>query len=733
MITPKYNWLLPQEESLNDTSKLFKKEGLSLLAGQILYRRGVNTQEALRDFLSTDISQLHDPYLLNDMKKAVDRIRQAVETNEKILVYGDYDADGMTAASILKETFEAMGAESLIYLPNRFVDGYGPNKSIYQYYIEQEQVTLIVTVDNGVSGHEAISYANEVGVDVIVTDHHSMPPELPDAYAIIHPEHKGADYPFKYLAGCGVAFKLACALLETIPAELLDLVAIGTIADMVSLTGENRTLVKMGLSVLKDTERLGLLELLNLANVERDSITEETIGFVLAPQLNALGRLDDPNPAIELLTGFDEEETQQIALMIQEKNEERKILVQSIFDEAMQMVDPSKPIQILAKEGWHPGVLGIVAGRILEKISQPVIVLTIDGDTAKGSGRSPDSFNLFEVLNKQGDLFIAFGGHSGAAGMTIAVSQLESLTKAIIDDIYDNNLQSSQKNTLDIDGELDLASIDFPLLKSFDQLAPFGMDNKKPTFLIKDFVVKSVRTMGAGNSHLKLRITQANVDCDVVAFQLGHLAQEFQQLQNIEMVVTLSVNKWNGNTTIQLMLVDARVEGVQLIDIRAKKAYLPSDVPSINETPDSKIVLVADIPEQEETLKDLFIKHDYEAIYFKNTIKNPYYLTGYGTREQFAHLYKTIFQFESFDIRHKLNQLSEYLTIPKILLIKMIQIFEELDFVTISDGVMTVNKTARKRGIAESKIYQELKKTVKFQELMALGSPEEIYYYLRGK
>ncbi|MCR8967416.1 single-stranded-DNA-specific exonuclease RecJ [Streptococcus zalophi] len=732
MIAPKYNWLLPKKELDFDNSDLLKKEGIDEITGQILYRRGIQTKEQLDDFLSTDISQLHDPFLLNDMKKAVDRIRQAVEINEKILVYGDYDADGMTAASILKETFEALGAESIIYLPNRFVDGYGPNKSVYQYYIEQEKVNLIVTVDNGVSGHEAITYANEMGVDVIVTDHHSMPPELPDAYAIIHPEHQGADYPFKYLAGCGVAFKLACALLETIPAELLDLVAIGTIADMVSLTGENRTLVKVGLKVLKDTERLGLLDLLNLANVEKESINEETIGFILAPQLNALGRLDDPNPAIELLTGFDEEETQQIALMIQAKNEERKTLVQSIYDEAMLMVDNSQPIQILAKKGWHPGVLGIVAGRILEQISQPVIVLTIDGDYAKGSGRSPDSFNLFEALNKNRQLFVAFGGHSGAAGMTIETSQIATLSKAVRDDMIANHIEGPQKNNLSIDGFLSLSDIDFSLLKSFDKLAPFGMDNKKPCFILKDFAVKTARTMGAANSHLKLRVTQDGVECDVVAFHLGHLAQEFQQLQNIEMVTTLSVNKWNGNTSIQLMLVDARVNGVQLIDIRAKNAYFPENIPTIDEDKKSSVVLIADIPENEARLKTLFTNREFEAIYFKNTIKHPYYLTGFGTREQFAHLYKTIFQFESFDIRHKLNQLSDYLTIPKLLLIKMIQIFEELGFITINDGVMTVNRSAQKRNISESHIYQDLKKTVAFQSLMALGTPEEIYQYLKG-
>ena len=364
MITSKYNWKNIEKEPDNGFFELTKKEKLTELASQILYSRGVDTAEKLIQFLSTDLSQLHDPYLLHDMDKAVNRIRQAIENYEQILVYGDYDADGMTSASIMKEALEMLGAEAQVYLPNRFTDGYGPNESVYKYFIEQQNVSLIITVDNGVAGNEAIAYAQSQGVDVIVTDHHGLPAELPEAFAIVHPEHPEADYPFKYLAGCGVAFKVACALLESIPTEMLDLVAIGTIADMVSLTDENRIMVKVGLEILKQTERIGLIELIKVSDVDMADVNEETVGFKIAPQLNALGRLDDPNPAVELLTGFDDEEAHNIAKMINAKNEERKEIVQKIFDEAMSMVDLEKPVQVLAKEGWHPGVLGIVAGRI---------------------------------------------------------------------------------------------------------------------------------------------------------------------------------------------------------------------------------------------------------------------------------------------------------------------------------------------------------------------------------
>ena len=739
MITSKYDWQIATNFSDESFIKKAKKLGLEASVANLVYQRGIKTEEALRDFLEPSLDQLHDPYELHDMDKAVTRIRQAIENYEQILIYGDYDADGMTSASIVKEALEQLGAECQVYLPNRFTDGYGPNASVYKYFIENQGISLIVTVDNGVAGHEAIELAQSMGVDVIVTDHHSMPEVLPDAYAIIHPEHPEAEYPFKHLAGCGVAFKLATVLLEEVQVELLDLVAIGTIADMVSLTGENRILVKYGLSVLKNTQRIGLQELFKIAGIQSDELNEETVGFQIAPRLNALGRLDDPNPAIELLTGFDEEEARDIALMINQKNEERKEIVQKIYDEAKTMVDLNKPVQVLAGEGWNPGVLGIVAGRLLEELHQPVIVLNIENDLAKGSARSIEAVDIFEALDPHRDLFVAFGGHAGAAGMTLEASKLEALSQVLVAYIEDNQVDLSTKNELFLDEELSLPDLTLETLKNFEKLAPFGMDNKKPIFYLKDFKVENSRTVGAGNTHLKLKISQANVAFEVVAFGLGNLATEFSQTKNLELAVTLSVNKWNGQTSLQLMLVDARVNGIQLFNIRGKNAPLPENVPVLRfseEMPNlekSRAVVVYDLPERLNQLKVIIQQGHFEAIYFKNEIAQPYYLTGFGTRDQFVKLYKTIYQFPEFDIRYKLKELAAYLKIDPILLIKMIQIFEELDFVTIQDGVMQVNKKAEKKAIENSHIYQELKKTVKEQELMALGTVQEIYDYLIEK
>ena len=739
MIIPTYNWQFAPQVEDADFTKIAKKAGLGPETARLLFSRGIKDEDSLSRFLAPSLDDLHDPYLLHDMDKAVNRIRRAIEQGEFILVYGDYDADGMTSASILKETLEQLGAECLVYLPNRFTDGYGPNASVYKYFIEQQGISLIVTVDNGVAGHEAIDLAQSMGVDVIVTDHHSIPEVLPDAHAIVHPEHPESDYPFKHLAGCGVAFKLACALLEEVQVELLDLVAIGTIADMVSLTDENRIMVQYGLEVLRNTQRLGLQELFEIAGISSSDLTEETVGFQLAPRLNALGRLDDPNPAIDLLTGFDDEEVREIALMIQDKNEERKEIVQAIYEEAKSLVDPNKSVQVLAKEGWNPGVLGIVAGRLLEELGQTVIVLNIEDGRAKGSARSIEAVDIFEALNPHRELFIAFGGHAGAAGMTLEAEQLEALSEILETFVKDKGIDAKGKNTLYLDEELDLESLSLETVKSFERLAPFGMDNQKPIFYIRDFQVENARSMGAGDSHLKLKISKGTASFEVVAFGQGSKATEFSQVKQLELAVTLSVNQWNGQTTLQLMMVDARVDSVQLFNIRSKSLELPEGVPVLDFTSDlpemlsSPAIVVKNIPEDLSLLKQVLQEQDFSAIYFKNDIAKAYYLTGYGTREQFAKLYKTIYQFPEFDIRYKLKDLSAYLKIEQILLVKMIQIFEELGFVTIDNGVMKVNNDAAKRDIAESQIYQNLKQTVKNQEMMALGTVQEIYDFLMEK
>ncbi|MGY0171755.1 single-stranded-DNA-specific exonuclease RecJ [Lactococcus petauri] len=737
MIKSKYIWKLTESDLPDEFLKLSKKYKLDTLAAQILWQHGIRAEEEIQAYLNPDLQQLHDPFLLHDMEKAVQRILTAIENGQNILIYGDYDADGMTASSVMKSALDELGAEVQVYLPNRFTDGYGPNLDVYKYFIQNEDIDLIITVDNGVAGHEAIAYAQSQNVDVIVTDHHSMPEVLPEAFAIVHPEHPESNYPFKYLAGVGVAFKVATALLDYIPSDMLDLVAIGTIADMVSLTDENRILVSHGLKVLANTERAGLMELMRLSGTDFEKVNEETIGFQIAPRLNALGRLDDPNPAIELLTGWDEEVAAEIAQMIDEKNSERKVIVENIFNQALTMIT-DEPIQILHHKDWHKGVLGIVAGRLLEQFHKPIIMLAEEEGVLRGSARSIENFNIFEALNEHRELFMAFGGHKQAAGMTFALENVEAIKQVMLDFIQENDIDMSEKSSLEVQGSLQFDEISLETIRSLEKLSPYGMDNPKPHFLLTDYQVEQARSMGKDNSHLKLKLVQNGQALDAVYFGHGAESLEFEQ-SDTELVGTLSSNTWNGTTTVQLMVADARVNGVELLDIRSRQVELPKNTIRFvhNEVKNGtieEVLIIEEAPTDKEALSaltELIHEQEFELIYFKNTIKKNYYLTGAGTREQFARFYKAIYQYPEFDIRFKLKDLANYLKIPDILLIKMIQIFEELNFVTIDNGMMSVNKAAEKRDISESNIYQELQEIVAFQELFALSPVKEIYKKLK--
>lgn len=725
MIQERYQWQLPSETCPAEFLAVCQDKQLSPVAAAVCYQRGIDNADSLDRLLKKDLAGLHDPFLFYDMEKATKRLHEAISADEKILVYGDYDADGMTSASIMKEALEMVGASFEVYLPNRFTDGYGPNASVYKYFIEQKGISVIVTVDNGVAGHEALAYAKAQGVDVIVTDHHGLPEVLPEAYAIIHPKHPKGNYPFADLAGCGVAFKLACAFLETTPFELLDLVAIGTIADMVRLTDENRLMVSYGLELLKQTERFGLMALYRLSHLSAETVTEETIGFTLAPQLNALGRLDDPNPALDLLTGFDDSEAEELAQLVFDKNTERKALVASIMAEAQEMVDLSKPVQVLAKADWHPGVLGIVAGRLVEIYQQPIIVLGLADGIAKGSARSVAGFDLFDLLSHKTDLFIAFGGHAGAAGMTLLADNCDRLSAYLCDAAKKKNLASEPAQLL-LDGVLDSSDLTLKTVTSLRRLAPFGMGFLQPTFLLKEITVTQSKAMGQNNRHLKFTITKADKTLDIIAFDQGHLAQDFQQVDGLELAVQLSVNHWQGEERLQLLLIDARVDGIQLYDRRSKSATIPEELSLLSDET-AQVVLVDQIPETLKKARQLFCGRDLKAVYFKNRIEKPYYLTGAGSHRQFANLYKVLSQQEEIDVRHKLGELSRFLRIEPILLVKMIQIFEELAFITLSDGIMRRNSSAPKRDLSESQIYRALKEDIAYQELMALASPKVIY------
>ncbi|AOA02230.1 single-stranded-DNA-specific exonuclease RecJ [Carnobacterium maltaromaticum] len=771
MLKSRMNWkLINQVVEHNKITELSESLSSSPLFAGLLLNRGLDTKEKAEAFLTPDESWIHDPFLLFDMDKVVERITTAIEAGEKIVVYGDYDADGVTSTSVLKETLEMLGAEVDFYIPNRFTDGYGPNVRVFEELIE-EGAGLILTCDNGVSGHEAIQKANELGIDVIVTDHHELPETLPEAYGIIHPRHPAGAYPFGDLAGVGVAFKLATALLGEFPVELLDLVAIGTIADLVSLTGENRALVKQGLAVLKSSERIGLSALIKAAGVTQEAVTEETVGFALAPRLNAVGRLGEAKPAVELLTTFDEEEADSLATFINKKNEERQAYVAEITEEAFQMIadlteEPS--VYILARQNWHEGVLGIVASKVVEKTGKPALVLNIDETESyvKGSGRSISSYHLYESINEVRGLTTSFGGHHMAVGITLPMENIELLQEQL------NLFWERQNNTsvagieLSIDEKITLSEITIATIDEIDRLAPFGTGNPKPSFLIEHVSGQDIRKIGSNNAHLKMKAVDKETSLDVIGFQFGPVADEMNKDAEVSLVGKLSVNEWNGNKKPQLMLEDIAVEGLQIFDMRGthisptiwqedacfvffnkkiqekQQTNIPagSQVEFIENlaeasavtTTKEKIVFV-DCPNQTELVTEILRNTQAEKIIACFYSGDDSYLNGMPSRQQFGQLFKFAASHRDVDIRHKLKVLSDYLKIKENNLIFMINVFFEVGFVTIENGIMNFVENAPKSELSEAVVYKNRLEKIEAEKLLVYSHFAELETWLKAQ
>ncbi|MFV0559195.1 MAG: single-stranded-DNA-specific exonuclease RecJ [Enterococcus sp.] len=758
-----YDWQINEVQIPEEFQQILTEQHLSILLGKLLWKRGIQTREEIQAFFHPGMDQLHDPFLLHDMEKATERIQHAIVTGERILVYGDYDADGITSTTIMKETLELLGADVEAFLPNRFKQGYGPNKELYEQKI-QEGIQLIITVDNGVAGHEAIEAAQQAGVDVIVTDHHELPTVLPSAFAIIHPRHPEGKYPFGDLAGAGVAFKVATALLEEVPEELLDLAAIGTIADLVSLQGENRSLVAMGLQAIKQTERIGLHALFAQSGQKLEEVNEGTIGFTIAPRLNAIGRLGDPNPAVTLLSTFDEEEAQQLAQELDTINDERKQIVADITDEALAMVDPKNQVHLIAHQGWHEGVLGIVAGRILEETGKPAILLTLKEDgSAKGSGRSVDALNIYEMLDQMRDLFTHFGGHHAAVGLTLPAENLSILQDQMNQYIAMNQIDLTKGSKLLIDEILTPKDVTIDFIQDFKRLAPFGTSNPLPQFLFKQVTVQNVKQIGAQKNHLKFSIVQGDQLVDSIAFGLGAEAGELGS-DPIDVVGQLSINEWNGRRNPQLSVKDFSVLTVQIFDRRAKRywteeikdkamlsiVFNPDALAYLNDSLKEKTIVfqtveqivdqmnqvhydslvVGDSPLELEQLKAIIQAGDFSRIYLLGISPDEAYIDGLGTREQYARLFKFIQTQDQVDIRYKLPAVAQYIKIPEKLLIFMIKVFFDLKFVTIENGVLRKVPNPQNHPLTDSNLYQQRKDKIKSEEFLLLSDIPAIKTWL---
>lgn len=711
------------------------------LTTRLLYQRNITTNEEAECFFQPSLDQLHDPFLMYDMQRAVDRILRAIERNERILIYGDYDCDGITSTTVLKEALEMIGAEVEFYLPNRFTDGYGPNKDIYQYFIN-DGVNLIITVDNGIAGFEALSFAKESGVDVIVTDHHQIQDTLPEAYAIIHPCHPKGQYPFPYLAGVGVAFKLATALLGYIPTELLDVTAIGTIADVVSLTDENRILVYYGLKALQETPRQGLHYLAQQQQFSLDTIDEEGVSFNIAPCLNALGRMDDANVGVHLLTTFDDIEAEECAQVVSIKNKERKTLVQEMITEARELIHDDHQIQVIAKEGWHEGVLGIIASRLVDELKQPCIVLTIDPETriAKGSGRSIGNINLLDIVLQEKDHLLSVGGHAAALGLSLKEEDIASFITSI-----NHRSLSTEKDSLIVDAPLMIKDIDEHLFKTIAAFAPFGQDNPKPLFSLKPDKIKDIRKLGANQTTLRATACQNNDTLSLIHFNYYGYEREWLSSKNCSFVGHLAINQWNNQISYQLQVKDFQIDGIQLFDGRMQRildedfmqedscfiyfntyhqARLNKLLPNItlnnardvkNET---RQIVLCDIPTSLDDLRQLILDNDTTRYVIMCRSFEEAYLEGMPSHEDFVKLFNFIKHNPQANVVKDLKAIADFVKIPMQNLIFMIHLFKDLGFVTINHGIMEPVTVKEKKALTSSPLYKEREQLIINEEFL---------------
>ena len=563
----KYNWNYPQydETFLND----LKEYNISENIAKILDSRGINKIEEVKKFFSDDYEEGYDPFLMHDMKRAVERINNAIENEEKILVYGDYDADGITSTVLLVETLVSLGANVSSYIPNRFEEGYGPNKDAFSKIIKSG-ISLIITVDNGIAGVDEVELANSLGCDVIITDHHKIQDKIPKAYAVIHPEHPEGQYPFGKLAGVGVAFKLAHALLEIYPDFLLDLVAIGTVADMVSLTDENRIFVKQGIELLNEDPRIGIKMLLELSNITTN-IDEQTIGFYIAPKLNSIGRMDSAKVGLSFLMAEDASVAKSLAEQIEEYNVQRKEVTENIVKDVIETIennDVKNKSVIMVSGDYHEGVLGIVASNIAEKYQRPVLIMNNKEGILKGSARSVFEFNIYTAINKIGDKFIAYGGHTLAAGFSFDEQNFKEIEKTLCNEFDEYKNNNELKSTKNIDIVSSLEEVSYQFLNSLEVLKPFGMDFEKPNILLENAKVIEKVYFGADKQYLRLTIADEVGNLECISFKDNMIFKDINVNDTIDLLCTLDKNYFNGRTKLQAYIIDMQVKEFLFEDLR---------------------------------------------------------------------------------------------------------------------------------------------------------------------
>ena len=567
----KKRWVLKNRADEMLVENLSKELGIHNILAQLLAQRGVSTFEEAKKFFRPELSDLHSPFLMQDMEKAVSRIKQAIQNDERILVYGDYDVDGTTAVALMYGFLNSFYSEIDYYIPDRYAEGYGISTQGIDFAADND-FKLIIALDCGIKSVDKIDYANKKGIDFIICDHHRPGDKIPEATAVLDPKRDDCLYPFKELTGCGIGFKLIQAFAERNDIEFsdlhiyLDLVAVSIAADIVPIVGENRILAHFGLQQLNKNHRQGFKAMIEIANFKKDKeLTISDVVFIIAPRINAAGRLESGKKAVELLLSDTAHEAIISGKDLNATNTERKSIDKFITEHALSMIDSSaelmeKKTTVVFHNGWHKGVVGIVASRLTEKYYRPTIVLTESNGMATGSARSVKNFDVYNAIEACADLLEQFGGHKYAAGLTLKLENLEA---------FQNKFEQVVSSTIDeqwltpeieIDAEINFTDIDAKFYRILKQFAPFGPENMLPVFLSKNIKDKGYVKV-VGNNHLKFDAVQNNSSQSyaAIAFNMAEYCDAMMQKKQFEICYTLDENEWNGKTSLQLNVKDIHI------------------------------------------------------------------------------------------------------------------------------------------------------------------------------
>ena len=541
--------------------EIAKNYNINKLLATILVNRDIIEQGQIKKFLEPKRNDFYDPYQMPDMEIAVERIMKAIENEEKIIIYGDYDVDGITSVTVLKSFLEERGIKVGEYIPNRLEEGYGLNKKAIDKIVKDGN-QLMITVDCGISAIEEVDYANQLGIETIITDHHEPGNELPKAIAVVDAKRKDNKYPFRNLAGVGVVFKLIQALgmrmglAEKEYLKYLDIVCIGTISDIVPLVDENRVIVKLGLKLVEQTKNLGLKSIIQSSGYNQ--IDSNTVSFGVAPRINACGRMGHQEEALKLFLATDENEVSELTQKLNEYNKIRQETEKNIYNEAVEEIEKNKLYDkntiVVMKENWHHGVIGIVSSKITELYFKPSILLCEEGENGKGSGRSIPGFDLYEALTKCEQSIDKFGGHSMAIGINIKKDKFEEFKEELEKIAEEQNIKEIVP-ILKIDAQIRLDDINKEMVESLKQLEPFGEENKMPVFAFRNLKINSIRALSEGK-HLKLTLKDNKNIVNAIGFNLGELSNEYKIGDKVDVVGNLEINTFNGVSNIQINIKD---------------------------------------------------------------------------------------------------------------------------------------------------------------------------------